>query len=331
MEHNSKITASEMAVLWSAYLENSMADCFVRYLSKVNEDASIEPLFETTFKTLHYALTYIKQLFTDENIPVPMAFNDNDINLQAPRLYSDLFTMRYLKYMAGIAAATYSVALELSARADVRGFFTRMIQLSNSQFNEACELLLKKGAFVRSPIIPVPEKAEYVKKESFLSGLMGQHRPLTAIEISHIGKNVETNSIGRTFVLGFAQVAQSAEVRQYMTRGKEIAEKHETVFRGILVDDDMPLPSTWDSTVTASTTSPFSDRLMMYQVIILNATSVANYGAAIGASMRKDLGVQYSRLVEEILQYADDGVKIMIENTWLEQPPQVPDRKSLTT
>jgi hypothetical protein len=33
--------------------------------------------------------------------------------------------------------------------------------------------------------------------------------------------------------------------------------------------------------------------------------------------------------VAEIFQYGNDGVKLMIENSWLEQPPQNVDREAL--
>ncbi len=91
----------------------------------------------------------------------------------------------------------------------------------------------------------------------------------------------------------------------------------------------MPLPSLWDSAITQSIDAPFSDKLMMFQTNSLNVIGVAGYGAAIGASLRKDLGGHYTRLVAEILQYANDGVKLMIENRWMEQPPQNVDREAL--
>lgn len=153
---------------------------------------------------------------------------------------------------------------------------------------------------------------------------------MTVIELTHISKkNTETNSIGRTFITGFSQTAKSSEVRRYLERGTEIAAKHETVFRQILIEDGVPLPTTWDSTISQSIDAPFSDKLMMFQINSLNALSVAGYGTAIGASLRKDLGGHYTRLVAEILQYANDGVKLMIDNRWMEQPPQNVDREAL--
>lgn len=32
----------------------------------------------------------------------------------------------------------------------------------------------------------------------------------------------------------------------------------------------------------------------------------------------------------EVGQYLDDGIKIMIDNNWLEKPPEAPKRKELT-
>jgi len=326
MDHNPKLTSSELGILWNTYMQNTAVNCVIKHFLKVNEDKSTDTLMKTALNNIQLAIEGAMQIFKAEKAPVPFGFNEGDVNLDAPRLYSDLFALRYIKYMAAVGTTTAAISLELSARADVRNYFSKILELLNALFNFASDLLLQKGVYIRSPIIPVPEKAEYVEKETFLSGIIGRHRPVTAVELSHIAKNLETNSIGRTFILGFSQVAQLTEVKEYFTRGKEIGEKHEDVFREILLKDDLPLPSAWDSTITQTTTPIFSDKLMMFHISTLNATSVSNYGAAIAGSYRKDLGVKYMQLLTEVLEYADDGVKIMIKNTWLEQPPQAPDR-----
>ncbi|MGZ4161378.1 MAG: DUF3231 family protein [Neobacillus sp.] len=52
-------------------------------------------------------------------------------------------------------------------------------------------------------------------------------------------------------------------------------------------------------------------------------------GAALSVNSRRDLGVHYIRLNLELLQFAEDGGKLMIKNGWLEQPPTASDRDSL--
>ncbi|MDZ5473023.1 DUF3231 family protein [Bacillus sp. 31A1R] len=329
MEHTPRLISSEVAALWNAYMQNSMTYCVIRHFAEVNEDPDCTDLIKTALTTCQYVITEVKQIFEKENHAVPIGFTQEDVNLKAGRIYSDLFTMRYIKYMASVGTAASAAFLEVLARNDVRVFFSTTSQMFMKLYNDSCDLLLKKGVFVRSPTIPPMEKAEYLQSESFLSGLVGKHRPLTAIELAHISKNSETNSIGRTFLVGFSQAAQSPDVRKFMERGIEIAAKHETVFRNILVEDGVPLPTTWDSTVSESIDPPYSDKLIMFQTNSLSAISVAGYGAAIGASLRKDLGGHYTRLVSEILQFANDGVKLMIENRWLEQPPQNVDREAL--
>lgn len=329
MEHNPKLVSSEVAALWGAYMQNSMAYCTVQHFANVNEDSEATDLIQTALTNCNFVIREVKQIFEKENHAIPIGFTQEDVNLNAGRVYSDLFTLRYIKYMASAGAAAASAFLEVLARKDIREFFSATSEMFIKLYNNACELLLKKGAFIRSPTIGPMEKAEYLHSESFLSGLIGKHRPLTAIELAHISKNSETNSIGRTFVGGFSQTAKSPEVRKFMERGLEIAAKHETVFRKILLEDEVPMPSTWDSTISQSIDAPFSDKLMMFHTISLNELSVAGYGAAIGASLRKDLGGHYTRLVAEILQYGNDGVILMIENRWLEQPPQNIDREAL--
>ncbi|NYE07531.1 hypothetical protein F4694_004342 [Bacillus niacini] len=329
MEHNPELISSEVAALWSAFMQNSMAYCIVQHFANVNEDEDSTDIIQTAMKNCNFVVNEVKQIFEKETHAIPIGFTHEDVNLNAGRLYSDLFTLRYIKYMAATGTVAAAALLEVLARKDIRGFFAKTSEMFMKLYNDTCDLLLKKGAFIRSPTIAPMEKAEYLQSESFLSGLIGKHRPLTAIELAHICKNTETNSIGRTFIAGFSQTAKSPEVRKYMERGAEIAAKHETVFRQILVEDEVPLPSTWDSNISQSADSPFSDKLMMFHTLSLNEISVAGYGAAIGASLRKDIGGHYTRLVAEILQYAHDGAQLMIENRWLEQPPQNVDRDSL--
>jgi len=62
----------------------------------------------------------------------------------------------------------------------------------------------------------------------------------------------------------------------------------------------------------------------------LNAGGIGYYGKSLATSPRRDLSANYVRLTAEIGHYADDGVDIMIQNGWLEQPPQAVDRDQLS-
>ncbi|WP_071315556.1 DUF3231 family protein [Anaerobacillus isosaccharinicus] len=129
--------------------------------------------------------------------------------------------------------------------------------------------------------------------------------------------------------MGFSQVAKSSQVRDYLVKGRDIADKHVEIFGSLLSKEFLPSASAWDTLPNASTVAPFSDKLMMYQTATLNSIGITHYGRALGLSPRRDLASNYVRLTAEVLQYAEDGTNLMIENGWFEQPPQAIDRNQL--
>jgi hypothetical protein len=129
--------------------------------------------------------------------------------------------------------------------------------------------------------------------------------------------------------MGFSQVATSKRLRQFFQRGSNIGKKQVSIFFDILKDSNTSYPSTWDALVTGSIEPPFSDKLMLFHVNILSAIAMADFGTAIGGSVRKDIGLKYARLLAELADYAEDGAKLMIKEKWLETPPKVHDREKL--
>ena len=106
--------------------------------------------------------------------------------------------------------------------------------------------------------------------------------------------------------------------------------KHIETFESILSIEYLPCPKSDESKITNSTTAPFSDRLMMYHKALFGSTSIAFYGTAIATCQRADLVVHFSRLVTEMGKYLEDGMNIMIENKWMEEPPLTDDSKELS-
>jgi hypothetical protein len=234
---------------------------------------------------------------------------------------------KILKQM-GSGLAQYSLNLSNSARLDMCEYFTECLNESARLLNKATEVMLSKGTFIRAPFIPKPTMVEFVQKQSYLAGWFGHIRPLNVIEISNIYFNLIQNQLGRTLLMGFAQVAKSKKVHDYMIRGRDIANKHVEVFGSLLSVEFLPSASAWNTLPTDSTVAPLSDKLMMFHTSMLNAAGVGHYGISLGQSPRRDLAANYVRLAAEIGAYAEDGANI-VENSWLEQPPHAADRNTL--
>ncbi|MDQ0223785.1 hypothetical protein CHH83_09480 [Bacillus sp. 7586-K] len=328
-EHNIRLTSAELSSLWSNYLMDSMSICvFTYFLEKVN-DSEIKPIIKQALKMSSEHIEIIKKIFSAEGIPLPKGFTDEDVNPHAPKLFQDTFLLNYVKHMTKGGLSLYGAILPNIVRKDIREYYSSCLASTTELYNETTSILSSKGIEIRPPFIPYPKDVEFVEKQSFLAGWFGEQRSLTGQEIMNLFTNIQTNKLGEALVIGFGQVAGSVKIRDYMLRGKEISKKHIAIFSKYLNADDLPSPMTWDHEVEASTEAPFSDKLMMYHVGVMNASSVGNYGVAISMSQRRDIASVYVRLSAEIGKYAEDGINIMIDNAWLERPPQNIDRDAL--
>ncbi|WP_226674604.1 DUF3231 family protein [Mesobacillus jeotgali] len=326
---NIQLTSAELAALHQNYLGDTMSVCVLGHFLETVVDQEIKTVVEHALEIALQHVEDIKEIFNKENIPVPIGFTVQDVNKHAPRLFSDPFYLSYIKHMARGGLSIYGFIQPHAFRSDVLSFYSKCLHSAIELNNIATDLLQKKGLADRPAYIPYPEKNEFVQKQSFLSGFMGDKRPLTGMEITHLYANIQTNKLGEALAIGFSQVAQSNKVRKYFLRGKEISEKHINVFSGYLRDENLPVPMTWNHEVSISQEAPFSDKLMMFHFGLMNFSGSGNYGMSVAASQRKDIAAIYTRLNGEILLYAEDGANIMIDEAWLEQPPLAADRNDL--
>jgi hypothetical protein len=329
-EHNIKLTSSEIANIWTNYMSDTAAICTLNsYMTHV-EDKEIRSIIEFTLKLSEAHVQKLQAFFNEEQHPIPDGFSlKTDVNKEASRLYTDDFYLFYIQNVGKIGMEFYTQCLSNCARLDLCEYFTECLNESARLLNKSTEIMLKKGTFIRAPYIPTAKKVEYVHKQSYLAGWFGHRRPLSAIEISHIYFNLIQNQLGRTFLMGLSQVAKSQQVRDYMVRGRDISDKHVEIFGSLLSKEFLPSASTWDTLPTDSTISPFSDKLIMFHTTTLNAAGITHYGRSFSMSPRHDLGTIYVRLTAEVAHYGEDGTNIMIENGWLEKPPQAIDRDQL--
>jgi hypothetical protein len=331
MEQNSNIrlTSAEMGSLWTTYMTDSMTICVLRYFLEKVTDIEIKPQIEWALQRSMEHINEVKKVFKLENFPIPFGLTEKDVRLNAPRLYADNFFLYYLRNMAKFGLATNGYALSVSARKDITEFYSGCLIESKDLQNKASELMLKKGLYVRPPYMSVPKQVDFVQKKSFLGSFFGDQRPLTGLEISHLYLNHQNNAISEALLLGFAQTAQSEENRRHFKRGMEIARKSMEVFQSVFSQEHLPTPTSWDTEVLDSKEAPFSDKLMMYHAASVTAAALGNYGGAISLSIRRDIVTHYTRLISEAAQYAEDNVQMMIEQGWLEQPPQADNRTEL--
>ncbi|GAA0598949.1 hypothetical protein GCM10009001_13980 [Virgibacillus siamensis] len=328
--NNVPLTAAEISSFWNSYQSATMTICGLRYFLQHVRCEQTEALLNFALGQSMKNKELLEQFFHAEGHPVPQGFTEKDIDLNAPRLFSDKLYIYYLLHMSTIKLTTCNLAMVMSSRQDIINFYNDNIDHLQELHFSSKKLAKEKGIFIPGPHIPQPDQIDFVKKQSFMAGWFGERRPLLGQEIASLVYNAKRNALGQALITGFSQVAKSKEVRKYFERGRDISGKQMEVFASILNKEyitDSSLMLT--SEVTDSTTAPFSDKCMMFIVTLLSASGIGQYGTSMSTTSRHDLSVQYTRLIAEIAHYADDGADIMINHGWMEQPPMSADRKDL--
>lgn len=329
IDHKIQLTSAEMANLWTAYMNDSKVYSIFKHFLQNTQDSQIKPVIQIALQQAEVHKIKLTEFFIAENFDVPVGFTDNDVNLLAPNLFFDPFQLAYIQNTSQMAMMSYGLALANSSRSDILTYFAECLRTEIDLFLKATHVLQSKGLLTRSPYYTSDYKINFVKGVNFITGWFGQKRALSSLEVSNLAFNIQRNEMGRSLIMGFCQVAQDEKVRKYMIRGRDIAEKHISVFGAVLQDSHLPTAMSWDMSPSDSTTPPFSDKLMMFHITELSAIGIGNYGIALSTCARKDLQMTYIRLTAEIAEYAEDGAKILIQNGWMEQPPLATDREKL--
>ncbi|MFM9278839.1 DUF3231 family protein [Paenibacillus jiagnxiensis] len=324
-----KLTSAEVAKLWATYMGNSLARCVLRYFLRHVDDEEIRNVLEEGLQLADRFVQTVSDIFTRDNHPVPVGYTEDDVNLGAPRLFADEFYLHYLKYTGKAGISIYGIAVPLMSRKDVRDFFTDCLASTVKLLNDVNDLLDAKGFLVKPPYIPVPKKVSFVKKQGYLNGFFGDVRPLQGLEITHLYDNIQNNAVSIAVLLAFCQAAEIQQARDYFKRGKAIASKEYEILSKLLDKDDLPTHPLMNHLVTDSTTSPFSDKLMISHKIDMYSMRIRSYGNALAFSARHDVTATYARFIAEVGNYVEDGANIMIDLGWMEQPPQAADRDEL--
>jgi hypothetical protein len=323
------LISTEITGLWNSYISDTMLVCVLKfYLNRV-EDNETHVIMKQTLDLLNKHVEEVTNIFNKEKLTLPEPFDDNDINMDAPRLFTDSFYLDYLSYMARVQMSNYTLILNQIARSDMRSYFAMRINEYIDLYNNSSDLRLSKGIFIRAPRVEVNKDIQYVKSQSFLTDLIGEKRPLLTSEITHIFANIFSELIGRAVTTAFGQVSKDKKVSSYFFEGKTLSTEHISELTSILTDEGIPIPSSSDSFVTDSTIAPFSEKLMINHLGVLSSSGISNLCISMADTLRSDLEETYMKYLLGTLKYRKKGSNIMIEKSWLQQPPQAVKHENL--
>lgn len=322
-DKNKQLDSCEISGLWESYMVESLIICVLKHMLNNVVDEETRSILKLTFDLSNQHKQAITNIFNQAELPVPEAFNDNDVNLNAPRLFTDEFYLFYLSDIARSGIYKYGQTLSYSAHPDIRGHYTKCVKESSDLYNKVAELRLSKGNFIRTPIIETTKKVQYIEGNDFFMDWFGEKRSMTLSEINQIAIVLLSDTMGMAITTGFGQVSNDKKIKDFMFKVRDLSSKKIEIFSSVLAKENIPIPSISISFVNDSTIAPFSEKLMMFHIVALGSVSVINKGIALGNTLRSDLEVSYFRLMLENMKYIKSGADIMVEKRWLEQPPQM--------
>lgn len=321
------LTANEIGLLWTQYIQNSMAIPLLEYFRLMNEEETLEPIIALSRDIAETGVQQCRMFFEEAGIPVPYGFSMDDLNPNAQKLFTDAFVLTFMEHMGKVGLTSDGISLGASARQEVRHFFTERIRKQDQLYNLCVQTAIEIGIYTMAPQIEVENQIEFIEGKGYYHPF--SKRTLNTVEISHLYENVKNNSLGEAICQAFAQTSKNKTVKHYMIKGKRISIKHKKLFTQTLDQSGVGTPRSSSNLLTNYTDPVFSDRLMMFMMSVFSTAGQANYANGSAVSLRYDLVFNYHRLSLETAIFAKDGLDILIHNGWFEEPPQAPDKQKL--
>ncbi|ULT57707.1 DUF3231 family protein [Neobacillus drentensis] len=317
-----KPTAGEISNLWQFIIANQAHLCLLAYWDFHAKDEDLKKILEESKKIATKIVDDGLALYTKAGFTPPIGFSlKSDVSPEVPRLMSDKLILFILHVLSEYGIYGYGLTLGKTDHPEVLPFFETCLKNSTELYRMITETVHKKGYGHQPVYIPELKQPEMIEHHSFVSGWWGDQRQLTGIEIDNLIFSLRGVVLAKTMFMIFSQIAKDPKVKKYCRRGKNIAGKRVERFQSFNTAENLPFQATYESEITQSTISPFSDRLIMFEALSLAQIAIARYGNALSFVVRRDLSSLFGFLIVETGTFLDDGLNLMIESKWLEQPP----------
>jgi hypothetical protein len=323
-----KPTAGEISNIWKYVIGNQAHLCFLEHWMHHAEDKELKVILQKSKDIANHIVNQGIELYQKAGFPQPIGFSlDKDVILDVPRLMSDKLIFFILQVLSEYGVYGYGLTLGKIETSEVMSFFQTCLRNSAELYQFITEIIKKKGYQHQSVYIPIPKKVEFVQEQSFLAGWWGEQRPVNAIEIDSLIFSLRGIILAKTMYMMLSQIAKDSKVRKFCKRGMKITKNRVEKIQSLNTAENLPFQATYETELTDSSISPFSERLIMFEGMSLAEIAIARYGNSLSAVVRRDLSSMFSLYIFETGTFLDDGLSLMIEKKWFEQPPLAAERK----
>ncbi|MCP8967805.1 DUF3231 family protein [Ectobacillus ponti] len=320
--NHEKLTSAELANTWLTYMNMSALHCLTDAFLQHVLDEQVKGLLLECRELSQDAESLLKDIFHKEDIPVPQGFSpETDVSTESQRLYTDLFYLNFLLQKSKLLAMDYQRMLLQATREDVIELYEGLLHEAHALFRRATHVMLRKGVHPTPPALPYPASRRHVEHQSFTTGFLHPRRPLLAIEVSQLFVALTHNQLGKDFLSGLYGVTADKDIQKHISRGIKLSKAVMEDVREKLEEDGIEVQLQEEQLQAGSAAASLSDRLILCMVSGIANAGMSEYGFSMSVSMRRDLGALYAGFVTKAAAYGEDGLNLLIERGWLEQPP----------
>ncbi|MDR3602315.1 MAG: DUF3231 family protein [Desulfosporosinus sp.] len=331
-ENNKKmiesLTVSEVSSVWAGYLKGSLEQIFLEYYLEITEDGEIKKIVERMLNQSRLSIEETKAIFIKENIAIPLGFTEEDIRVKAPKMFSDTFILFFCNDLILISLTTFASAIADCTRKDVRNYFQMSLEFTLNMQNDIIDLMLSKGVLLRSPQIAIDNVIDFVDEKKYLSGFLGDIRPINVAEITNLSRIIHRAQFSKMIFLAFSKIAKSKEIGLYFSKGRDEIQKVLNLLHEVLDKENIPVSAASDYVIYDIDMSPFSDRMMLFFTnMCLGIFCFNMVSQAMTSSFRSDIVFKLTKIMSDMKQFYGEGLKLAIKEGWLERPYQSINRE----
>lgn len=325
---NVELTANEVSNLWSSYLKNSMEQRLFEYFFASTGDSAIKQIIEEMLNQSKQNINELQEIFIKENLSIPLGFTDEDVRVDAHKVFSDTFILYFCFDLTHLSMSTYPTALSDCTRNDVRDHFQINIAFSVKIQNEIVDLMLSQGVYLRPPQVAIDSGVEFADTMLYLNGFFGGSRPLNTPEIANLSRIIHRAQFAKMVFVAFSKLSKAKELKQHFSKGRDGLEKILDSLHEVLEKENIPVSASGNYTISEVEISPFSDKLLLFFVnTCLGIFCFSMISQAMTSCLRTDIVSKLGKISDDMKKYYGLGLLLAIKEKWFEQPPQAVDRK----
>lgn len=97
------LISSEITGLWKSYMISTMVGTVTKHYLNHVESEEIRGILQQALDSANEHIQDLTNFFNEAELSIPDGLNDSDVNINAPRLFTDAFYLQYMGFMSRFA------------------------------------------------------------------------------------------------------------------------------------------------------------------------------------------------------------------------------------